>query len=148
MSRLTREVTAKPVSQDQILRRKRGQGNICIFPCSADHEQDWQLYPVDLYSCHMLLLLFLTFSVLVVNPKKSSLHGGQSRSWSAEQEEKKKKCLAAPSPPPPLRCSLGENEISKSRDASTCLGATTQVGVTQISVRLASVRGFLLRLIG
>ena len=21
-----------------------------MFPCSADHEQDWQLYPVDLYS--------------------------------------------------------------------------------------------------
>ena len=24
----------------------RGQGNI-HFPCSADHEQDWQPYPVD-----------------------------------------------------------------------------------------------------
>ena len=33
----------------------------------------------------LLLLLFLTFSVLVANPKKTSLHGGQSRSWSAEQ---------------------------------------------------------------
>ena len=33
--------TAKTVSRDQILRRKRGQGNI-YFPCSADHEQDWQ----------------------------------------------------------------------------------------------------------
>ena len=30
-------------------RRKRGQGNI-HFPCSADHEQDWQPYPVDPYS--------------------------------------------------------------------------------------------------
>ena len=28
-------------------------------------------------------LLFLTFSVLVANPKKTTLHGGQSRSWSA-----------------------------------------------------------------
>ena len=26
-----------------------GQGNI-HFPCSADHEQDWQPYPVDPYS--------------------------------------------------------------------------------------------------
>ena len=34
---------------DQILRHARGQGNI-IFPCSADHEQDWQPYPVDPYS--------------------------------------------------------------------------------------------------
>ena len=46
MSRLKRDGTAKPVSRDQILRRKRGQGNV-HFPCSADREQDWQPYPVD-----------------------------------------------------------------------------------------------------
>ena len=49
MSRLTRDGTAKPVSRDQILRHARGQGNI-HFPCSADHEQGWQPYPVDPYS--------------------------------------------------------------------------------------------------
>ena len=49
MSRLTRHGT---VSRDQILRRERGQGNI-FFHCSAGHEQDWQSYLVDLYSCHM-----------------------------------------------------------------------------------------------
>ena len=49
MSRLTRDGTAEPVSRDQILRYARGQGNI-HFPCSADHEQDWQPYPVDPYS--------------------------------------------------------------------------------------------------
>ena len=49
-SRLTRDGTAKPVSQDQFLRRERGQGNI-NFPCSADHEQDGQPYPVDPYFC-------------------------------------------------------------------------------------------------
>ena len=48
-SRLTRDGTAEPVSRDQILRHARGQGNI-NFPCSADHEQDWQPYPVDAYS--------------------------------------------------------------------------------------------------
>ena len=46
MSRLTRDGTAEPVSRDQILRHARGQGNI-HFPCSADHEQDWQPHPVD-----------------------------------------------------------------------------------------------------
>ena len=51
MSRLTRDGTAEPVSLDQILRRERGLGNI-NFPCSADHEQDWQPYPVDPYSCY------------------------------------------------------------------------------------------------
>ena len=30
---------------------ERGQGNI-NFPCSADHEQDWQPYPVDPYSAN------------------------------------------------------------------------------------------------
>ena len=49
MSRLTRDGTAEPVSRDQILRHARGQGNV-YFPCSADHEQDWQPYPVDPYS--------------------------------------------------------------------------------------------------
>ena len=49
MSRLTRDGTAEPVSRDQILRHARGQGN-ANFPCSADHEQDWQPYPVDPYS--------------------------------------------------------------------------------------------------
>ena len=46
MSRLTRDGTAEPVLRDQILRRVRGLGNI-HFPCAADHEQDWQPYPVD-----------------------------------------------------------------------------------------------------
>ena len=49
MSRLTRDGTAEPISRDQILRHVRAQGNI-HFPCSADHEQDWQPYPVDPYS--------------------------------------------------------------------------------------------------
>ena len=49
MSRLTRDGTTEPVSQDQIIRHARGQCHI-HFPCSADHEQDWQPYPVDPYS--------------------------------------------------------------------------------------------------
>ena len=49
MSRLTRDGSAEPVSRDQILRYEWGQGKINL-PCSADHEQDWQLRPVDPYS--------------------------------------------------------------------------------------------------
>ena len=49
MSRLTQDGTAEPVSRDQILRHVRGQKNI-HFLGSADHEQDWQPYPVDPYS--------------------------------------------------------------------------------------------------
>ena len=59
MSRLTRDGTAEPVSRDKILRRLRGQGNI-HFPCSADHEKNWQPYPVDPYSAicddHIILV--------------------------------------------------------------------------------------------
>ena len=43
MSKLKRDGTVEPVSRDQIFRRVRGQGGI-HFPCSADHEQDWQPY--------------------------------------------------------------------------------------------------------
>ena len=51
MSRLTRDGTAESGSRDQVLRRERGQGNM-NFLCSADHEQDWQPYPVDPHSCY------------------------------------------------------------------------------------------------
>ena len=53
MSRLTRDGTAKPVSRDQILRREHGGQGKRHFPCSADHEQNWQPYPVDSYSCYI-----------------------------------------------------------------------------------------------
>ena len=49
MNRLTWDGTAEPVSRDQILRRERGEENV-HFLCSADHEQDWELYSVDAYS--------------------------------------------------------------------------------------------------
>ena len=52
MSRMMRDGAAKTASRDQIIRRERGQGNI-HFPCSADHEQGWQPFPIDLYVCYM-----------------------------------------------------------------------------------------------
>ena len=70
MSRLTRDGTAEPVSRDQILRHARGQGNV-HFPCSADHEQDWQPYPVDPYSAicddHTYIHTYITRIRIVVN---------------------------------------------------------------------------------
>ena len=61
MSRLTRDGNAEPVSRDQILRHERGQGNT-NFPCSADHAQDWQPYPVDPHSCCMCISTIHTYS--------------------------------------------------------------------------------------
>ena len=49
MRRLTRDGTAEPFTRDQFLRHVRIQGNI-NFPCSVEHEQDWQPYQVDPYS--------------------------------------------------------------------------------------------------
>ena len=63
MNRPRRDGTAEPVSRDQILRRARGQGNI-HFPFSADHEQDWQPYPVDPYSaiCDDIYIYIYTYT--------------------------------------------------------------------------------------
>ena len=48
-SRLTRDGTVYPLREIfQILRREHGEGKE-PFPLSADHEQDWQPYPVDPY---------------------------------------------------------------------------------------------------
>ena len=66
MSRLTRDGTAEPISLDQFLRCERGQGNT-HFPCSADHEQDWQLYPVDAHSC------FYVFKENTIQGRRRSL---------------------------------------------------------------------------
>ena len=67
---MTRDGTAEPISRDQILRRHaRGQGNM-NFPCSADHEQDWQPYPVDPYSAicddHTYIHTYIKFSEVFV----------------------------------------------------------------------------------
>ena len=75
MSRLTRDVTAEPVSRDQILRRERGQGN-SHFPCPADHEQDSQPYPVDPYSSYMRDHSNV-LPVVCFNSKKSTLESQQ-----------------------------------------------------------------------
>ena len=75
MNRLTRDGTAKYVSRDRILRRERGQVNI-HFPCSADHEQDWQPYPADHYACYMRLSYIPIYTNRMSN---ESDHTGQSQ---------------------------------------------------------------------
>ena len=66
MSRLAGNGTPEPVSQDQILRRERGQGNI-HFSCSADHEQDWQPYPVDPYSATVYMMIIYSCVTVYYN---------------------------------------------------------------------------------
>ena len=62
MSRLTRDGTAEPISRDQILRCERGQGEINL--CSADHEQDWQPYPGDIYQVYIYIYIHACFCCL------------------------------------------------------------------------------------
>ena len=76
MSRPSRDGTGKLVSRDQILRRERGQGNI-HFPSSADHEQDWQPYPVDPYSA-----LCDNYTLILFNRHASQKL--KSLSWAAQ----------------------------------------------------------------
>ena len=67
MSRPARDGTAEPVSRDQIPRHECRQGNI-NFPCSADHEQDWQPYSVDpYYSCYMCDITYIQNNYASIN---------------------------------------------------------------------------------
>ena len=57
----------------------------------------------------MLLLLFLTFSALVANPKKLLYTvANPARGLLNREKKKKKKSGSAPLPPPRARCSFGE----------------------------------------
>ena len=67
-----RDGTAEPVSRGQILRRDREEGNI-IFPYLPDHEQDWQPYPVDPYSCNNMCNHTLNMTETPFAPKPFSL---------------------------------------------------------------------------
>ena len=88
MSRLTRYGTAEPVSQDQILRREWGPGNI-HFPCSADHEQDWQPYPVDLYSADSDQHVYGTFNMPTSSELQHALVGEERRGEERRGEERR-----------------------------------------------------------
>ena len=92
VSRLTRGGIAEPVSRDQILKRERGEGIIIHFPCSADHEQDWQLYPVDpYYMCEDLNDIYVVAnSVRGLLDRKRSEEDLQSSNESMKTKTKQK----------------------------------------------------------
>ena len=81
MSRLTRDGTAEPVSRDQILRRERRQGN-AHFPCPAHHEQDWQPYPVDPYSCYICVTMHSDVEGGIPDDKPAE---GEPTKWGADE---------------------------------------------------------------
>ena len=52
MSRQTWDGTANP-SRETKFSGANGDKDMVSFPCSADHEQNWQPHPVDPYSCYI-----------------------------------------------------------------------------------------------
>ena len=61
--------------------------------------------------CVVVVVVVSHIQRIGCQPEKTTLHGGQSRSWSAEQgKENKRKSLAAYPPPHPPHCSFGENK--------------------------------------
>ena len=76
---LTRDGTADPVSQDKIHKREQGKGNTSIhFSFSADHEQDWQPYPVDPYSCYMYVMTIQTYIHTIADPEMCAAYSREN----------------------------------------------------------------------
>ena len=89
-------------------------------------------------NAHVVVVVVSHIQRIDCQPEKPTLRVDQFCSWSAEQgKENKKIKLAAPPPPtPPPHASRWKKIIYKSREASTCLGAT------QVSIRLTPVQDF------
>ena len=69
------------------------------------------MYMLYVWSSHVVSVVVSHIQRIGCQPEKTTLHGGQSRSWSAEQgKENKRKSLAAYPPPHPPHCSFGENK--------------------------------------
>ena len=82
-------------------------------------------------------MLFLTFSVLVANPKKLLYTVANPARGLLNREKRTKEKVWQHTPPPPTPHTARSEKINKikSRDAST--------GATQVLVGLASVQGYL-----
>ena len=58
---------------------------------------------------HVVVVVVSRIQRIGCQPEKTTLHDGQSRSWSAEQgKENKRRSLAAYPPPNPPHCSFGK----------------------------------------
>ena len=78
-----------------------------IFSCPADHVQ----YRIIGNYVLLLLLLFLTFSVLVANPKKLLYTVANPARGLLNREKRTKEKVWQHTPPPhPPHCSFGENK--------------------------------------
>ena len=105
MIRLTRTGRRNPSRETKLLGAYGDRGILIFpvnFPCSADHEQDWQPYPVDPYSA--------------ICDDQSNIHTRCILPSIASQQKKIMYTLSSPPPPPPLRKNKQINASSGDRD--------------------------------
>ena len=148
MSRLTPDGTAEPVSRDQILRHARGQGNI-HFPCPADHEQDWQPYPVDTLLYVMTMHTYILW-IPLPPPKKNGrnrhknlelsrapffIHPPLPLTWPREDPFLQKK-TPAPGETQKNRQAFGGSRPSIGQSAPWCGGRSVNEGWGYSRLRL------------
>ena len=87
---------------------------------SSFFKKKFVLYlPKILFCMYVCMYKYICMYVVVVShiqrigcqPEKTTLHGGQSRSWSAEQGKKEKeKVWQRTPPPPPARAARSEKK--------------------------------------
>ena len=110
--------------------------SICIR-IFLGHKRDWQ--SINCYCC------CFSHSAYWLPTRKNTLHGDQSRSWSAEQGKRSKKISLA-APPPIHTHNKGRVQQTEQREQMTrraSRDASTYLGAAQVSVRLVPVQGFL-----
>ena len=95
-----RDGTTEPLfSLDQIVRHVREQGNV-HFPCSVDHEQDWQPYPVDPYSTicddHIFAYLHILCDHIFVVKYSNMGYKGKTRGIHIKSNNNSWLCLCVP----------------------------------------------------
>ena len=99
-----------------------GNGDKEIFPWSADHV--------------VVVVVLSHIQRIGCQPEKTTLHGGQSRSWSAEQgKENKRKSLAAY--PPPTPHTARSEKINK---ITRCIYRRYAGGRSRVRTRIPSAR--------
>ena len=80
------------------------------FKVVRDERDAYMNLQVQLNSWFLIVVVVSHIQRIGCQPEKTTLHGGQSRLWSAEQgeENKKKRIAAYPPPPHPPHCSFGK----------------------------------------
>ena len=108
MSRLTPDGIAEPVSRDQILRRERGQGNF-YFPCSADHEQDWQPYTRLIHTLAICVTIHTYINIHILDTRHTYVHA-MTEYTASIQTFLHKKSVSTIAPPKTVDCMMNEPE--------------------------------------